>query len=583
MVTKISADSIRNVLDKASIVEEIGARIQLKKAGASYAGLCPFHGEKTPSFHVRPAHQRYHCFGCGASGDVIEFLMQHDGVDFPQAVEELAGRLGVQLDRDESPQSREQAREHRSEQETLATACAQAAHFFRDSLNQSETAKAYVQRRGLTPEVCETYQIGYAPPSTDALAAIFADYQSNAVILKAGLIGVIPDGPRQGQRYDRFRDRLMFPIRDTRGRLIGFGGRILQSNPKSPKYLNSPETPLFSKHQVLYGLHEARASIMREKQAFVVEGYMDVMAMAMHGLGNSVAAMGTALTEHHARLLMRFTKSVCFLFDGDKAGKTAAWKSAQTVLPMLAPGYNFTFLSLPDNLDPDEYLSLHGKDAFTRLLNEKALSLSEFIFHHLTDAHGKDGQLNTLEAKANFSREAQGLVELIPADNPLRQLMANEVARISGVCGPAPAAPRFQRPISSPFSRPLANQIQPTTLWTQLARCIELAPAQAYEHAPAITCLLNDQDPQELALLRAFDALESREHLDNPANVPADEKQAAIDLLQTATSLIKKKKELAYHQHIREQLDKGEISEIEYTQQLMEILGGLTKPQSPVT
>jgi len=617
---RFTEDTLTKIAQRADIVGEIGARMALKKAGTSFVGLCPFHGEKSPSFHVSPTRQRYHCFGCGADGDVFEFLMQHDGMSFVETVEHLAAHLGVPVHREsgtsapgQSPMPAVQRRRY----ELLTEVCQSVAEAYARNLASDAKALHYAtQERGLSAEVIERYGIGFAPAQTTALAQLFDDYQANQDLIDVGLVVRIEDdGPNHGRRFDRFRDRLMFPIRDTRGRVIGFGGRVIHNNnPKAAKYLNSPETVLFSKHRVLYGLHEARAAIMRSKQAYVVEGYMDVVALAMHGLSNSVAAMGTALTADHVRLLLRFTRNVCFLFDGDPPGQAAAWKTAQTMLALLQPGVNVSFLTLPDNLDPDEYLSAHGREQFVQLAARQSVSLTGFVIARLLVECGQEGQLNSLEAKANFSQQGRAMASQIPRDNPLRDLFVQEIDRLAEVGPVAPDARRSNtgstppphllplrqrsgfraltpiegagrsagemagflperpshhagahRQFVAPYSA--AASMPSRSLWQQLIDAIGVAPAQAREMAGGIIAALDPGNAQEAEVVRALDRLE--EGFEVPAGLAPDTLRAAVDLLGKAQTLIAKVRRQEALDRLRERRDNGEISEQEYLQRAL--------------
>lgn len=611
--SKISDETISSVRDRTDIVQEIGSRITLKKSGATFIGLCPFHGEKTASFHVSPVRQRFHCFGCDADGDTIEFLMQHDGMDFQEAIEDLASRVGVIVQREQTSTPPHTARVPHQTYQTLTDVSQRAAEHYRRNLSQDPLARAYAASRQLSQEIKDTYGIGFASGSSDGLRTAFPDYDNNADLIKAGLVVLMADGPHQGRRFDRFRDRLMFPIRDTKGRVIGFGGRIIHSNnPKAAKYLNSPETELFSKHKVLYGLHEARSSIMRAKQAFVVEGYMDVVAMAMHGIPNTVAAMGTALTEDHARLLLRFTRNICFLFDGDSAGQKAAWKTAQTVLPLMQPGINISFLTLPDNQDPDEYLRIQGKTAFTGLVASRSQSLTTFLISRLLDIHGQMGRLDSLESKANFARDAIELARQIPSNNPLATLLFNEIKNLSGVTtqstkttnpeprastshesgehkrpwlppdqyrvmrqaqtASSPTAANLYRPSTfpplgtSPYTRPaqVAPTTTPRTIWQQIIQAVRTAPSFAFANAHKITAPLNQEMPEELDVLMAFDALEASDEITDPPNIPEDMRLAAIDLLTNAPALIQKQRRQATLENLKRMKDSGEMGDEMY-------------------
>lgn len=619
----IAKDSINQVLQRADIVTEIGERVQLKKAGSSFVGLCPFHGEKTPSFSVNPTHQRYHCFGCGAAGDVIAFLMAHDGMDFAEAVEDLSSKFGIKIEREAAttPNPNSAKKPTHTVYQTLTSVCESAQAQFQKNLAFDEAAKAYVAKRGLTAEVIEAFGVGFALPRTDGLRQAFPDYDSSPLLIAAGLVAKAASGPREGERFDRFRDRLTFPIRDTKGRVIGFGGRIIHNNnPKAAKYLNSPENELFSKHRVLYGLHEARASIMRNKQVFVAEGYMDVIAMAMHGIPNTVAAMGTALTQDHARLLLRFSKNICFVFDGDGAGQAAAWKSAHTVLPFLEPGVNFSFLTLPEQQDPDEFLQAHGKNAFLQRAN-KAQSLSTFVFDRLMQTHGQDGQLHSLEAKANFARDAMEMASAIPDANPVKQLMLAEIETQTGVHTgaikrPAPSygptttrnaqgplekkrawlppeefkakmqamrhgaptdyrsMPSHERLFRSPLhdrvnQPPQAPVITTQTLWERLAMAVRIAPQTADQLSRVILRLLDPKSQEEMDVMMAFDSLNTMDDFEPPAGTPEDVIQSAKDLLGNAVDLIAKQRKAQHKAHLKNLRTKGEISEEAYVAEVM--------------
>ena len=358
----IPRDFIEQLLAQTDIVQVIGQRVPLKKAGRNYVARCPFHDEKTPSFNVSPQKQFYHCFGCGASGDAIRFLQEYDGLSFVDAVEQLAQQAGLRVPyRQLSPQEQAQ----RQQQESLYDLLLRAARFYRHQLRdhpEAERAKAYLRQRGLTPEIAKQYYLGYAPPGWDSLSAEFAPLdQYEQKLLEAGL-RIRREG-HQGS-YDRFRDRIIFPIRDLRGRVLGFGGRVLGD--EKPKYLNSPETPVFHKSQVLYGFYELMQR--REKADFLIvtEGYMDVIALAQHGVGNAVATLGTAVTEQHLQLLYRHVNRVVFSFDGDAAGRKAAWKAVELLLPQLSEQQSAQILFLPQGEDPDSLVRQQGREGFLR-------------------------------------------------------------------------------------------------------------------------------------------------------------------------------------------------------------------------
>ncbi len=372
----IPNDFIQTLLSRIDIVDVVDRHVPLKKAGANYVACCPFHSEKTPSFTVSPSKQFYHCFGCGAHGTAIGFLMEYGGRGFPDAVEELARDAGLEVPRI-APRAGEA--ERREQVEDLASLLLAAAKFYRAQLKEAPGAIDYLKRRGLTGAIAAHFGIGYAPDAWQSLAGAMANYAAPE-LETAGLVVA----GEAGKRYDRFRDRIMFPIHDPRGQVIGFGGRVLGEG--EPKYLNSPETPLFSKGRELYGLFQARGAIRDMGRVVVVEGYMDVVALAQHGIGYAVATLGTATTPIHAQKLFRLADSVVFCFDGDAAGRRAAWRALENTLPVLADGKDASFLFLPEGEDPDDYVRKRGKADFEALL-DRATPLSEFLLSGLAAQH----------------------------------------------------------------------------------------------------------------------------------------------------------------------------------------------------
>ncbi|MEO8303200.1 MAG: DNA primase [Betaproteobacteria bacterium] len=371
----IPNDFIQTLLARVDIVDVIDQYVPLKKAGANYSACCPFHSEKSPSFTVSPTKQFYHCFGCGAHGTAIGFLMEYGGKPFPDAVEELARDAGLEVPRIERPGESER-REQAGDLTSLTLA---AAKFYRAQLKDAPRAIDYLKHRGLTGEIAARFGVGYAPDAWQPLAAAVDRYDDPALEL-AGLV-IAGEG---GKRYDRFRDRIMFPIHDSRGQVIGFGGRVLGDG--EPKYLNSPETPLFSKGRELYGLFLARNAIREAGTVVVVEGYMDVVALAQHGVEYAVATLGTATTPVHVQKLFRQSDRVVFCFDGDNAGRKAAWRALENALPVLADGKNAAFLFLPDGEDPDDFVRKRGKAAFEAMI-ERATPASEFLLSELAAQH----------------------------------------------------------------------------------------------------------------------------------------------------------------------------------------------------
>ncbi len=441
----IPNDFIQTLLSRVDIVEVIDRHVPLRKAGANYVACCPFHSEKTPSFSVSPTKQFYHCFGCGAHGTAIGFLMEHAGKSFPDAVEDLARDAGLEVPRVE----REGDKERREEAADLSELLLVAAKFYRARLREAPNAIAYLKSRGLTGEVAARFGIGYAPEGWQPLAAAFAKYD-DAALEAAGLV-IKGDGDK---RYDRFRDRVMFPIHDTRGRVIGFGGRVMGSG--EPKYLNSPETAVFSKGRELYGLFLARNAIRDAGKVVVVEGYMDVVALAQHGVEYAVATLGTSTTPTHAQKLFRLTDTVVFCFDGDNAGRKAAWRALENTLPELRDGKNALFLFLPDGEDPDDYIRRRGKAAFEQAL-AKAVSLSEFLLSELVSRHPPE----SAEGRAALVAAARPYLAQIEAP-VLSAILRKRLAGISGLADDelrglmslgAPAEPARTSPARPPRAR----------------------------------------------------------------------------------------------------------------------------------
>jgi len=412
----IPHDFIETLLSRVDIVEVIDRYVPLKKAGANYVACCPFHSEKTPSFSVSPTKQFYHCFGCGAHGTAIGFLMEHAGKSFPDAVEDLARDAGLEVPRTERPGERERREEAQDLNELLLS----AAKFYRQKLRDSPQAIEYLKSRGLTGAVAAHFGIGYAPDGWQSLAQVFPKYD-DAALDAAGLV-IAGEG---GKRYDRFRDRVMFPIHDGRGRVIGFGGRVLGAG--EPKYLNSPETPVFSKGRELYGLYLARNALRNAGRVVVVEGYMDVVALAQHGIDYAVATLGTSTTPVHAQKLFRLTDAVVFCFDGDNAGRKAAWRALENTLPEIADGKNATFLFLPDGEDPDDFVRKRGKAAFEAAL-EGAMPLSEFLLAELSARHPPASP----EGKAALVAAARPMLAQIGAP-VLSAILRKRLAELAGL------------------------------------------------------------------------------------------------------------------------------------------------------
>ena len=399
MAGRIPKAFIHELIARADIVEVVGARVALKRAGSNYKGLCPFHGEKSPSFTVSPSKGFYHCFGCSVHGNAIDFLMAYDNLEFPEGVEALAEMMGLEVPRETTGQP-----ERKEENEELYALLREADQIYRAALRSSETAIAYMKKRGIDGPTAGRFGVGYAPNAWDTvLRALGTSDERIAKLVQAGLV-VTNDS---GRRYDRFRDRIMFPIRNARGQVIGFGGRVLDSG--EPKYLNSPETPVFRKGHELYGLFEAKQNAGRPKQIIVVEGYLDVASLVQHGVENVVATLGTATTTENLRRLTRLTDKILFCFDGDRAGRAAAWRALETALPYGGGTLELKFLLLPEGDDPDSFVRSQGPDAF-RGLAEKAYPLSDFLVKELATRV----DLNTVDGRSRFQAVAKPLLKRLP-------------------------------------------------------------------------------------------------------------------------------------------------------------------------
>jgi len=391
---------IQELLNRVDVIDVIDKSVPLKKAGSNYVACCPFHQEKSPSFTVSPSKQFYHCFGCGAHGSALSFLIEYQGMSFVDAVEDLAKSVGLTVPQDTqkiSPETKEKNL-------ALGEALHMASQYYQSALKKSERAIEYLKKRGLTGQIAKTFQLGYAPQGWQNLESVFKKYDDEALNI-AGL--VLKND--QGKRYDRFRDRIMFPIHNMKGEIIGFGGRVINPD-DTPKYYNSPETPLFQKSQELYGLFAARRSIREKGCVLVVEGYLDVVGLAQFGVMNAVATLGTATSAFHIKKLMRQTDTIIFCFDGDHAGKAAAWRAMMNALPSLNDKVVLKFLFLPEEHDPDSFIRAHSKEAFESMMHD-AMPLSQYLVQHLTEKN----HLATQEDKVKFLNEAEPILKEITA------------------------------------------------------------------------------------------------------------------------------------------------------------------------
>jgi DNA primase len=533
----IPAGFIQDLLSRIDVVDVVGRHVELKKAGINHKGLCPFHGEKTPSFIVSPSRQTYHCFGCGAHGDALRFLVEHAGLGFVDAVHELAQQAGMKVPEDDtSPEERARASERKAQQAGLTVLLARAADHYKLQLKASPRPIDYLKGRGLTGQIAARFALGYAAPGWRGLASVFPQYDDPA-LAECGLVIVQGEDEAEQKRYDRFRDRIMFPIRSVQGEVIGFGGRVLDQG--EPKYLNSPETPVFVKGRELYGLYEARQALRERGFVLVVEGYMDVVALAQLGLPNAVATLGTACTADHVQKLFRFTDSVVFSFDGDAAGRRAAGRALEAALPHATDTRAVRFLFLPPEHDPDSYVREFGQEAFERCI-AGAVPLSR----QLVEAAREGCDLGSAEGRAKFLAQARPLWQALP-DGALRRQILTDLAASGGLAGeelialwgpasatrthagatsaPAAGMPRSERRASGARRLlPGAPTLLDRALWLLVSRCElwnELSPAshdllaeQPAPFGPAFSWLerhLNEHGPERAeALLQQMPAEE---------------------------------------------------------------------------
>jgi DNA primase len=498
---------IQELLARVDIVDVIERYVPLKKGGANYQACCPFHSEKTPSFTVSPSKQFYHCFGCGAHGSALGFLMQYSGLGFIEAVEDLAHSVGMQV-----PKVSERVQTERARKAPLTELMLRAARFYKEQLKASPKAIDYLKSRGLTGEIAAKFGLGYAPDEWQGLEKVFPDYM-DAALLECGL--VIEND--QGRRYDRFRDRVMFPILDQRGNVIGFGGRFIgdhkaaqaENAAAGPKYLNSPETPLFEKGRELYGLVQGRQAIREDDTVIVVEGYMDVVALAQHGVGNAVATLGTACTPHHVHKLLRQASKIVFCFDGDAAGRKAAWRALEASLDQLADDKAIGFLFLPAEHDPDSFVRAEGADAYRALVRHPT-TLTEFLLRELK----ANVDLATAEGRARLVYEAKPhLLKLsapvlrVQLTKAVAEAAALTQAEVESQCGVKPLAKGYgSRPAPPPRKRTIEISLAKTLLESVL-RHPERAARLPME-------LIGTDKPEEMALHAIANAID---HGDLPA------------------------------------------------------------------
>jgi DNA primase len=463
---------IQDLLNRVDIVDVVGRYVQLKKGGANYMGLCPFHNEKSPSFTVSPTKQFYHCFGCGAHGTAIGFLIEYSGLGFVEAVKDLAQGVGMMVPEQHHLPPAQRA-EAQAKSLALSEVMSKACDYYRQQLRGAQPAIAYLKNRGLTGEIAMKFGLGYAPDGWDNLRAVFSDYEAD-VLVEAGMVIEKQDaenGPRK--RYDRFRDRIMFPIRNPKGHIIGFGGRVLDSG--EPKYLNSPETPLFQKGNELYGLFEARQAIREAGYVLVTEGYMDVVALAQLGFPQAVATLGTACTPVHVQKLLRQTDSVTFSFDGDAAGRRAARRALDACLPHASDNKTLKFLFLPQEHDPDSYIREFGSDVFEQQVRD-AMPLSQFLVNEATG----DSDLGTSEGRARVLFDAKPMLQAMPPSG-LRLQLVRSIAQLTRTT-PAEIEALFElvQPVArTKVAPPRSKRTPPMGLERQMIRLLITHPVLA--------------------------------------------------------------------------------------------------------
>ncbi|HEX7650186.1 MAG TPA: DNA primase [Noviherbaspirillum sp.] len=463
---------IQDLLNRVDIVDVVGRYVQLKKGGANFMGLCPFHNEKSPSFTVSPTKQFYHCFGCGAHGTAIGFLIEYSGLGFVEAVKDLAQGVGMVVpDEDRLPPA--QRAEAHAKTLALSEVMSKAGEYYKQQLRNAQHAIAYLKGRGLTGEIAAKFGIGYAPGGWDNLRSVFSHYEAPELV-ESGL--VIDKSEEEGvgrKRYDRFRDRIMFPIRNTKGQVIGFGGRVLDGG--EPKYLNSPETPLFQKGHELYGLFEARQAIREAGYVLVTEGYMDVVALAQLGFPQAVATLGTACTPTHVQKLLRQTDQVVFSFDGDSAGRRAARRALDACLPHAGDNRTLKFLFLPPEHDPDSYVREYGAETFEQQVRD-AMPLSQFLLKEVT----QDNDLTTPEGRAKAQFEAKPLLQAMPASGLRLQIVRSLAQATQTTAAEIEALFELSQPVAiTKVAPPRAKRTAPIGLERQMIRLLVAHPSLA--------------------------------------------------------------------------------------------------------
>ena len=461
---------ITDLLNRVDIVDIVGRYVQLKKGGANFMGLCPFHNEKSPSFTVSPTKQFYHCFGCGAHGTSIGFLIEYSGMGFVDAVRDLAQGAGMVVPEADDKIPPAQRAANQAQSLALTEAMTQACDFYRGQLRGAANAIAYLKNRGLTGEVAARFGMGYAPGGWDNLRSVFPHYDALALVESGLVIDKVDEDGGNKKRYDRFRERIMFPIRNTKGQVIGFGGRVLDQG--EPKYLNSPETPLFQKGHELYGLFEARQAIRDAGYVLVTEGYMDVVALAQLGFPQAVATLGTACTSTHVQKLLRQTDMVIFSFDGDKAGRRAARRALEACLPQVSDNKTIKFLFLPTEHDPDSFVRERGFEAFEQEIHE-AMPLSQFLLREVSGEH----DLSSPEGRARIQFDAKPLLQAMTPSSLRLQIVRGLASQTQSTPAEIEALFELAKPVSvARRAPPRQGRPQPVGLELQILRILVAHP-----------------------------------------------------------------------------------------------------------
>nr|WP_187362910.1 DNA primase [Massilia aquatica] len=477
------------MLNRIDIVDVVGRYVQLKKGGANFMGLCPFHSEKSPSFTVSPTKQFYHCFGCSAHGNAVGFLIEYSGMGFIDAVKDLAQGVGMVVpDADDKIPPLQRAA-NQAQALALTEAMTQACDYYRGQLRGATNAIAYLKNRGLTGEVAARFGMGYAPSGWDNLRTVFPDYEVLALVESGLVIDKVDEDGGNKKRYDRFRERIMFPIRNTKGQVIGFGGRVLDQG--EPKYLNSPETPLFQKGLELYGLYEARQAIRDAGYVLVTEGYMDVVALAQLGFPQAVATLGTACTSTHVQKLLRQTDSVIFSFDGDKAGRRAARRALEACLPQVSDNKIIKFLFLPSEHDPDSFVREFGADVFEQEIHE-AMPLSQFLLREVSGEH----DLSTSEGRAHVQFDAKPLLQSMSPSSLRLQIVRGLASMTESTPAEIEALFELSKPVSvARRAPPRQGRPEPVGLELQILRHLVAHPPLSLELDEAALAAFNHFGP----------------------------------------------------------------------------------------